>query len=36
MFFVVNAQDKGMTSEISLSKDFVDVKAHNNHSVSVF
>ena len=35
-FFIVNPQDKGMTNEISLSKDFIDVKVCNNHRVSVF
>ena len=25
-FFLVNTQDKGMTSEVSLSKDFTDMK----------
>ena len=31
----MNSKENGMTSEISLSKDLIDVKAHENHSVSV-
>ena len=34
-FFIVNSKEKVMASEISLSKDLVDMKARNNHRVSV-
>ena len=35
MFFIVNSNDKGMTSEISPSKDLIYLKARNNHRVHV-
>ena len=36
MFFIVFSKEKGNTSKISLSKDLIDMKAHNKHRVSVF
>ena len=32
---ITNSQDKVKTNEISLSKHLIDMKAHNNHRVSV-
>ena len=33
--FIVNSNEKAMASEISLSKDLIDMKARNNHRASV-
>ena len=34
-FFMVNSKEIGKTSNISLSKDLIDLKAHNEHRASV-
>ena len=34
-FFIVNSKEKVMASKMSLSKDLIDVKARNNHRVSL-
>ena len=34
-FFIVNSKEKGMASEISLSKNLIDMTSRNNHRVSV-
>ena len=34
-FFIANSKEEGMTSEVSLSENLVDMKARNNHHVNV-
>ena len=36
MFFIVFSKEKGNTNKISLSKDLIDMEAHNKHCISVF
>ena len=35
-FFIGNSKEKIKTSKIPLTKDLIDMKAHNKHGVSVF
>ena len=34
-FFIGNSKEKSKTSKIPLTKDLIDIKAHNKHGVSV-